>query len=78
MHNFAEGLAIGSSAAAGDLSLALLPVIGFGLHNATEGFGIVAQAADPPLSERLSANASSGSLYWWRSWPSLRARFSTW
>ncbi len=42
LHNFAEGLAIGSSAAAGDLSLALLLVIGFGLHNATEGFGIVA------------------------------------
>ncbi len=42
LHNFAEGLAIGSSAAGGDLSLALLLVIGFGLHNATEGFGIVA------------------------------------
>jgi len=35
-------LAIGSSAAAGQLSLALLLVIGFGAHNATEGFGIVA------------------------------------
>src|SRR5262249_59539823 len=42
MHNFGEGLAIGSSAAAGELSLALLLVIGFGAHNATEGFGIVA------------------------------------
>ncbi|MGN6188076.1 MAG: ZIP family metal transporter, partial [Conexibacter sp.] len=42
MHNFGEGLAIGSSAAAGQLSLALLLVIGFGAHNATEGFGIVA------------------------------------
>jgi ZIP family zinc transporter len=42
LHNFAEGLAIGSSAAAGDLSLAVLLVVGFGLHNATEGFGIVA------------------------------------
>jgi zinc transporter, ZIP family len=42
LHNFAEGLAIGSSAAAGQLSLALLLVIGFGLHNGTEGFGIVA------------------------------------
>ncbi len=45
LHNFAEGLAIGSSAAAGQLSLALLLVIGFGLHNGTEGFGIVAPAA---------------------------------
>ena len=42
MHNFGEGLAIGSSAAAGQLSLAVLLVIGFGAHNATEGFGIVA------------------------------------
>jgi ZIP family zinc transporter len=45
LHNFAEGLAIGSSAAQGQISLALLLVIGFGLHNATEGFGIVAPLA---------------------------------
>ena len=45
LHNFGEGLAIGSSAAAGQLSLALLLVIGFGAHNATEGFGIVAPLA---------------------------------
>ena len=42
LHNFAEGLAIGSSAAKGEIALALLLVIGFGLHNGTEGFGIVA------------------------------------
>lgn len=43
LHNFAEGLAIGNSAATGELSLAVLLVIGFALHNATEGgFGIVA------------------------------------
>jgi ZIP family zinc transporter len=41
-HNFAEGLAIGQSAANGEIALATLLVIGFGLHNATEGFGIVA------------------------------------
>ena len=45
LHNFGEGLAIGSSAAAGRLSLAVLLVIGFGAHNATEGFGIVAPLA---------------------------------
>jgi ZIP family zinc transporter len=45
LHNFAEGLAIGSSAANGDIALATLLVIGFGLHNATEGFGIVAPLA---------------------------------
>ncbi len=45
LHNFAEGLAIGNSAASGELSLAVLLVIGFALHNATEGFGIVAPLA---------------------------------
>jgi ZIP family zinc transporter len=45
LHNFGEGLAIGNSAAAGELSLAVLLVIGFGAHNATEGFGIVAPLA---------------------------------
>ncbi len=42
LHNFAEGLAIGNSAAAGEISLAVMLVIGFALHNGTEGFGIVA------------------------------------
>lgn len=42
LHNFAEGLAIGQSAASGQVALATLLVIGFGLHNATEGFGITA------------------------------------
>jgi ZIP family zinc transporter len=45
LHNFAEGLAIGNSAASGAISLALLLVIGFAAHNATEGFGIVAPLA---------------------------------
>ncbi len=42
LHNFAEGLAIGASAARGEVALATLLVVGFALHNATEGFGIVA------------------------------------
>ncbi|MEA2274214.1 MAG: zinc transporter, family [Solirubrobacteraceae bacterium] len=41
LHNFAEGLAIGVSARAGAISLATVLIIGFALHNATEGFGIV-------------------------------------
>lgn len=45
LHNFAEGLAIGQSAARGDVALATVLVIGFALHNATEGFGIVAPLA---------------------------------
>lgn len=49
LHNFAEGLAIGQSAAAGELNLAVLLIIGFALHNATEGFGIVAPLAGEPV-----------------------------
>lgn len=45
LHNFAEGLAIGNSAATGELTLAILLVVGFATHNATEGFGIVAPMA---------------------------------
>jgi ZIP family zinc transporter len=45
LHNFGEGLAIGGSAARGEISLATLLVVGFALHNATEGFGIVAPLA---------------------------------
>jgi zinc transporter, ZIP family len=45
LHNFSEGLAIGQSAATGEVSLATVLVIGFALHNGTEGFGIVAPFA---------------------------------
>ena len=41
LHNFAEGLAIGVSSRAGQMSLATVLIVGFALHNATEGFGIV-------------------------------------
>lgn len=54
LHNFAEGLAIGQSAASGEIALATLLVIGFGLHNATEGFGIVAPLAADPEETRPS------------------------
>jgi ZIP family zinc transporter len=41
LHNFSEGLAIGVSARAGEVGLATTLIVGFALHNATEGFGIV-------------------------------------
>lgn len=44
-HNFAEGLAIGASAAAGATAIAVGLIVGFALHNATEGFGIAAPLA---------------------------------
>ena len=46
----------------GELSLAVLLVIGFGAHNATEGFGIVAPlaaAGERPTWGRLVCSASS-------------------
>ncbi len=45
LHNFGEGLAIGSSSHLGAIGLSTVLVIGFGLHNATEGFGIVSPLA---------------------------------
>lgn len=41
VHNFSEGLAIGVSAHTGQVALATTLVVGFALHNATEGFGII-------------------------------------
>src|SRR3954452_14405477 len=41
LHNFAEGLAVGVAAEAGEVALAPFLIIGFAIHNATEGFGIV-------------------------------------
>lgn len=54
LHNFAEGLAIGTSAASGEIALATVLVVGFALHNATEGFGIVAPLAAEEGSARPS------------------------
>jgi ZIP family zinc transporter len=48
LHNFAEGLAIGQSAALGETTLALVLIIGFALHNGTEGFGICAPLTGDP------------------------------
>lgn len=57
VHNFAEGLAIGVSASAGEISLATVLIIGFALHNATEGFGIVGPLGDVRPSWRWLALA---------------------
>jgi zinc transporter, ZIP family len=56
-HNFAEGLAIGASAASGATAIAFALILGFALHNATEGFGIAAPLAGrgtPPTWAQLS------------------------
>lgn len=46
LHNFAEGLAIGVSASAGEIGLATVLIVGFAVHNATEGFGIIGPLGD--------------------------------
>lgn len=50
LHNFGEGLAIGSAFAIGEAALGTFLIIGFTLHNITEGVGIAA----PLLKERPS------------------------
>lgn len=57
LHNFAEGLAIGVSAATGAVGLATVLIIGFGAHNATEGFGIVGPLGETRPSWRWLALA---------------------
>jgi zinc transporter, ZIP family len=57
VHNLAEGLAIGVSARSGEIGLATVLVIGFALHNATEGFGIVGPLGDTKPSWRWLALA---------------------
>jgi len=57
LHNFAEGLAIGVSARAGAVSLATVLIVGFALHNATEGFGIVGPLGNVTPSWRWLALA---------------------
>jgi ZIP family zinc transporter len=57
LHNFAEGLAIGVSAGTGEIALATVLIVGFALHNATEGFGIIGLLGDIRPSWRWLALA---------------------
>lgn len=53
MHNFGEGLAIGTSFAFGGLTLGTFLIVGFMIHNITEGLGIAAPAAESRSRLRL-------------------------
>ncbi len=52
MHNLGEGLALGAAYAAGQTSLTTLLVVGFALHNGTEGIGISGPVSDIPVRSR--------------------------
>ncbi len=45
LHNFGEGLAIGSAFALGEAALGTLLIVGFTLHNTTEGLAIISPLA---------------------------------
>ena len=53
VHNFGEGLAIGTSFAFGQLTLGSFLIVGFMIHNVTEGLGIAAPAAEEGVAPSL-------------------------
>jgi zinc transporter ZupT len=57
LHNLGEGLAIGSAFAVGELAIGTALVVGFALHNTTEGLAIVA-----PLAETASDGCGCSGL----------------
>ena len=62
LHNLGEGLAIGISYATGEIALGTFLVIGFLLHNTTEGLGIVAPLGHerPTVWQLLGLGALAG------------------
>lgn len=52
MHNLGEGLALGAAYAAGQLALTTILVVGFALHNGTEGIAISGPVSDIPVRAR--------------------------
>lgn len=60
LHNFGEGLAIGTAYAVGELALGAALVIGFALHNVTEGVAVVAPLATRRVRRRHLAALALG------------------
>jgi zinc transporter ZupT len=61
LHNLGEGLAIGVAFSIGEAALGSFLVIGFMLHNITEGIGIVAPLV--PREKGSAVNSQSGSAH---------------
>ena len=66
LHNFGEGLAIGSAFALGELALGTLLIVGFTLHNTTEGLAIVAPLARQQASRRSAFAQLAAARADWR------------
>ncbi len=62
LHNFAEGLAIGSAFSLGEAALGTLLIVGFTLHNTTEGVAIVAPLAREGRRISVKALATLGAI----------------
>jgi zinc transporter ZupT len=62
LHNFGEGLAIGSAFSLGEAALGTLLVVGFTLHNTTEGLAIVAPLARARESVRIGQLVQLGAI----------------
>jgi zinc transporter ZupT len=62
LHNFGEGLAIGSAFALGEAALGALLIVGFALHNTTEGLAIVAPLARDGRPVTLAELATLGAI----------------
>ena len=60
LHNLGEGVAIGSAYTAGALALGAFLVVGFALHNTTEGLAIVAPIAHAAHDARAARAARPG------------------
>jgi zinc transporter ZupT len=56
LHNLGEGLAIGAAFAIGEAALGSFLVIGFMLHNVTEGVGIVAPLVPSPRRNEVAGD----------------------
>lgn len=53
LHNLGEGLALGAAFAAGQFGLTTILVMGFALHNGTEGIAISGPVSDIPVRARV-------------------------
>ena len=74
LHNFGEGLAIGSSFAFGQLALGTFLIVGFMVHNVTEGLGIAAPLAE----DRKARPRARPARRCWRSSPVRRRSLGAW